>query len=132
MPNMPCGKGKCLPGMRKNHVRQDTRCRLHGLEQRHPPPAQGGERVSKTTENKVKIQCDGVAVRDTAAWHRPIEEYVPAELTWLSRPLLQQRGEDGGQLSYFDVSLDRGYTSAEGDQVVIELYVMPEKWKGFA
>ena len=45
-----------------NHVRQDTRCRLHGLEQRHPPPVQGGERVSKTTENLVNIHCDGVAV----------------------------------------------------------------------
>ena len=74
---------------KKNHVRQDNHCRLHGLEQRHPPPAQGGERVSRTTENLVKIQCDGVAVGDTVTWHRLIEN-----LTWLR--------------------LGRNYTSAEG------------------
>ena len=72
--------------------------------------------MSKTTENKVKIQCDGVAVRDTAAWHRLIEEYVPVELTWPSRPLLQQRGEDGGELSYFDVSLDGATPVQRGDK----------------
>ena len=104
-----------------NHVRQDTRCRLHGLEQRHPPPVKGGERVSKTTENLVNIHCDGVAVGDTATWHRLIEEYVPVELTWLSRPLLQKRREDGEEQNYFDVSLGRGYTSAEGGQVAREL-----------
>ena len=116
------GKGKCLPGMRKNHVRQDSRCRLHGLEQRHPPPAQGGERVSRTTENLVKIQCDGVTVGDTATWHRLIEMFVPVETTWLSRPLLLQKGGGGGEDdTFFDVSLGRNYTRAEGDQVAREL-----------
>ena len=106
----------------KNHVRQNSRCRLHGLEQRYPPPAQGGERVSRTTENLVKIQCGGVAVGDTATWHRLIEKFVPVETTWLSRPLLLQKGEGGGEDdTFFDVSLGRNYTSAEGDQVAREL-----------
>ena len=119
------GKGKCLPGMRENHVRQDSRCRLHGLEQRHHPPAQRGERVSRTTENLVKIQCDGVAVGDTATWHRLIEKFVPVETTWLSRPLLLQKGGSGGEDdTFFDVSLGRNYTSAEG----LESCAKPGTW----
>ena len=64
----------------------------------------------------------GVAVGDTATWHRLIEKFVPVETTWLSRPLLLQKGGSGGEDdTFFDVSLGRNYTSAEGDQVAREL-----------
>ena len=122
------GKGKCLPGMRKNHVRQDSRCRLHGLEQRHPPPAQGGERVSRTTENLVKIQCDGVAVGDTATWHRLIEKFVPVETTWLSRPLLLQKGEAGERTTRFLTSAWVATTPAQRGTRWLESCAKPETW----
>ena len=108
MPNMPCGERQMSPWNAKKPRATGHPVPLARAGAEAPSTSAGGERVSKTSENRVKIQCDGVAVRDTAAWHGLIEEYVPVELTWLSRPLLQQRG---------DVSL----TSAEGEQVVREL-----------
>ena len=129
MPYMPRGEGQ-VPSWnaKKNHVRQDSRCRLHGLEQRHPPPAQGGERVSRTTENLVKIQCDGVAVGDTATWHRLIEKFVPVETTWLSRPLLLQKGEAGERTTRFLTSAWVATTPAQRGTRWLESCAKPETW----
>ena len=67
----------------------------------------------------------GVAVGDTATWHRLIEKFVPVETTWLSRPLLLQKGGSGGEDdTFFDVSLGRNYTSAEG----LESCAKPGTW----
>ena len=103
--------------MRTNHARQDSRCRLHGLEQRHPPPAQGGERVSRTAENLVKIQCDGRSeiLRRGTASSRSLSPWKPPGLV---DPSYYKRGKRGGGRH---VSLGRNYTSAEEDQVAREL-----------
>ena len=113
------GRGKCVPGIRKTHVRTDPRCRLHGETDRQPS-GKARHRVGITTENLVKLRCRGIQPHNGGAWRTLIDEFTDKHFTWITRPLLQTTDAEGGH-TFYDTHLQRKYTKAEAEQVQREL-----------